>query len=119
MKRQITCIICPMGCQMEAEIEDGKMLGVVGNTCPRGAAYALSECTNPQRTVTTTVRCDDGSVLPVKTESMIPKAKVFECMEIINRTVAHLPVEAGDTVIEDCVGSRIIATASRKKRPTA
>lgn len=115
MKRQITCIICPMGCSMEAEVEDGKMLGVTGNTCPRGAAYALAECTNPMRTVTSTVLCDDGSVVPVKTESMIPKDKIFECMKIINRTVAHLPVSAGDTIIEDCFGSKVIATASRGK----
>ena len=84
MKRNLTCIVCPIGCSLEIEIEDGKVIDVKGNTCPRGKQYGISECTNPERMVTTTIRCENGMVLPVKTDRPIPKDKVFECMNIIN-----------------------------------
>lgn len=112
MKRNLTCIICPLGCALEAELADGKVVSIAGNTCPRGAEYAKTECTNPMRTVTSTVRCENGVVIPVKTEQMIPKGKMQECMEIINSTVARLPIAAGDVIIKDVFGSNIIATRS-------
>ena len=65
-KRELTCIICPKGCALKVELdENGKVLGVTGNTCKRGAEYAENECTNPMRTVTSTMRCSDGTVIPV------------------------------------------------------
>ena len=38
--RELTCIGCPMGCQLTAVLEDGQVTRVTGNTCPRGDAYA-------------------------------------------------------------------------------
>ena len=73
MKRELTCIVCPMGCQLTAELEDGKVVSVSGFTCPRGKQYAIDECTHPVRTLTTTVRCTDGGVVAVKTNRPIPK----------------------------------------------
>ena len=54
--RELTCIGCPMGCQLTATLEDGVVTTVTGNTCPRGDAYARKECIHPARTVTGTVR---------------------------------------------------------------
>ncbi len=105
MKRNLTCIVCPMGCQMIAEIEDGKVVSVTGNTCPRGKQYAIDECTNPQRTVTSTVRTVTGGVVAVKTDRTIPKACVFDAMREINRACAELPVRIGDMVIENLLGT--------------
>ena len=73
MKRELTCIVCPIGCSLVAEIEDGKVVSVTGNTCPRGKVYAETECISPMRTITTTVRCADGTIVPVKTSVPIPK----------------------------------------------
>ncbi len=110
MKRELTCIVCPVGCSLEVQVEDGKVLFVTGNACPRGASYAESECTAPKRTVTTTMRCENGMLLPVKTDRPIPKEKVMECMRIINCTVAHLPISAGDVIIENVFDAKVIAT---------
>lgn len=62
--RNLTCIGCPMGCQLTAELAGGEVVSVRGNTCARGEAYARKECVHPARTVTGTVRCE-GGVLPV------------------------------------------------------
>ncbi len=110
MKRELTCIICPIGCSLEVQIEDGEVKSVKGNTCIRGKKYAETECIAPMRTVTTTMRCDDGSVVPVKTDAPIPKEKMFELMEIVNNSVAHLPISVGDVIIENVFGCNIVAT---------
>lgn len=114
MEKELTCIVCPMGCTIKVELsEEGEVLNITGNTCPRGAMYAKAEFTNPQRTVTTTARCEDGSVVSVKTDTTIPKDKMFEAMKIINQTVVKLPVTVGDVLIEDVFGSRVVATQNK------
>ena len=64
MKRELICIGCPMGCHLTAEVENGAVTSVTGNTCPRGDAYARRECVAPVRTVTGTVAIE-GAALPV------------------------------------------------------
>lgn len=113
MKRELTCIVCPIGCSLAVEFENGEVKSVIGNTCPRGEVYAKNECTNPQRTVTSTVRCKDGSIVSVKTEGTIPKEKIDECMELINSLTPDLPVRIGDVLAENVFGTNIVATQNR------
>lgn len=115
MQKELTCTICPMGCTITVDLdENGKVLKITGNTCPRGALYAEAEVTNPQRTITTTLRCEDGSMVSVKTDTTIPKDKMFEAMQIINGTVVKLPVKVGDVLVEGVFGSNVVATQNRK-----
>ena len=114
MKRELTCIVCPIGCSLEVELDNGKVVSVTGNTCPRGKVYAENECTNPKRTITTTVKCSNGEVLPVKTKEPSAKEKIFEAMKVINTPVATTPIEVGDVIIDDVFGSELVATRNMK-----
>lgn len=114
MIRELTCIVCPIGCSLIAEIENDKVVSVKGNTCPRGKVYAEAECTHPMRTITSTMRCSNGELVSVKTDSTIPKDKMFECMDIINKTTVKLPVHVGDVLIENVFGSNIVATQNKE-----
>lgn len=114
MQKNLTCIICPLGCSLAIQLEDDKIISITGNNCPRGKVYAQNECTNPQRTVTSTVKCTDGSMLSVKTDRTIPKEKMSECMKIINKTVTELPVFVGDIIIENVFGCNIVATQNKE-----
>ena len=109
MKKELTCIVCPIGCSLTVELSDGKVLSVSGNTCPRGKVYGETECTNPTRTITTTVKCVDGTIIPVKTKDPIPKEKIFEAMKIINAATPVLPISVGDVIIDDVFGSKVVA----------
>ena len=113
MKRELTCIVCPIGCQLSVTLENGIVTEVVGNTCPRGKQYAIDECTHPVRTITTTAPTNDGGVIPVKTSQPIPKELMFECMKEINGAVVTLPAKIGDIVIENLLGTgaNVIVTA--------
>ncbi|MBQ4259519.1 MAG: DUF1667 domain-containing protein [Lachnospiraceae bacterium] len=113
MERKLTCIVCPLGCSLTVQIENGVVTDVQGNTCPRGKVYAENECTNPVRTITSTMKCSDGSVISVKTDRTIPKDKMTKCMEIINQNTVKLPISIGDVIIKDVFGSNIVATQNR------
>ncbi len=108
--RNLTCIVCPRGCALTVEMEDGAVKSIAGNLCPRGKKYAEDECIHPMRTVTSTVKTEDGGVIAVKTDRTIPKENVFECMEKINAAVAKLPVHIGDVIIADVFGANVVAT---------
>ena len=52
MLREYTCIICPNGCDIRAQIEereDGsrRICSVEGAACPKGRAYVEQELTDP------------------------------------------------------------------------
>ena len=117
MTKELVCICCPMGCRINVEMEDTKILSITGNTCPRGHDYAVSEMTAPVRMVTSFVKADDGSCVPVKTASPIPKDLIFQCMEEIKGGAVELPVKAGDVVIGNVAGSGIDVVATRSMEP--
>ena len=114
MKQELTCICCPMGCALSAEVENGKVISVTGNTCPRGEQYAQTELTAPVRVVTTTASAEDGKPVPVKTREPVPKDKIFEVVAAIKALKVRLPVKMGDVLLEDAAGtgSAIISTRS-------
>ena len=115
-ERLLTCIVCPRGCQLKITLsDDGKVEAVSGNFCKRGVTYANDECTNPKRTVTSTVRCKNGGVVPVKTANTIPKELIFEVMAEINRATAPDDVKIGDVIVENVcnTGVDVVATANK------
>ena len=116
MTRELTCIVCPQGCNIKVEIEEGKPTKIEGNTCKRGYDYAYSEVTNPVRTLTTTIKLENGEMLSVKTDKPIPKGLIFKCMEEINKIKVKAPIKLGEILLENILntGSNIIATKSKK-----
>ena len=115
MTRELICIVCPKGCPMKVELNDKEILSVEGFTCPRGKKYAIDECTHPMRTVTTTARTDRGGVIAVKTDKTIPKEKMFDLMQEINRATVKLPARIGDVVLQNVVGTdaNVVVTANQ------
>ena len=112
-ERNMTCIICPMGCSITVKMEGENILEICGNTCKRGASYAEAEVCHPERTLTTTMRCDDGGRVAVKTDRPIPKSKMMDCMALVNAHTVSLPVSIGEVLLENVFGSNIIATQNR------
>ena len=114
MTKHLTCIVCPMGCDLCVTLDkDGAFVAVDGYTCKRGEAYAKTECTAPTRTVTSTVSVEGGGVLPVKTAAPIPKGLIFEAMKEINRVKASRDTKIGDALIEDLCGTGVALVATQ------
>ena len=100
--KEFTCIICPRGCRLT--VDDN--MNVSGNFCIRGKQYAISELTNPVRTITSSVRVNNREdlLVSVKTSGNIPKGKIFEVMEEINKLSVSAPTHIGDVVKANILG---------------
>ncbi len=105
MKRELTCIVCPKGCQLVVELDGKNVISVTGHTCKRGLTYAETECTAPMRTLTTTAAVAGGGVVPVKTDRTIPKELLFDCMKAVNEVRVPADAKLGDIVIENVLGT--------------
>ena len=115
-QRELACISCPIGCRLNAYLDsDGKVLEVTDNMCKRGEVYAEKELTNPTRIVVSTVRVEGGKVplVSVKTETDIPKGKIFDIMKEINKAKVKAPVKLGDIIIENVSGTGVNIVATR------
>lgn len=117
--KKFVCICCPIGCALTATVNGDGDISVEGNTCKRGAAYAVTELTSPTRTVTSTVRVTGGRQprVPVKTAQPIPKDKMFEALfgeGGIKCAQVEAPVSAGDVIISDVADTGVDVVATRK-----
>ena len=114
--REVICIVCPKGCHLHVSqnAETGEY-EVRGATCDRGMDYGINEVTNPVRVLTSTVKVAGSSLVrcPVRTNGSIPKGKIFDCMEEINRVQLEAPVQVGDVVIADIAGTGVELIATR------
>lgn len=110
---EMVCIQCPLGCHLKVEI--GDEIKVSGNTCPRGKEYAINEVTRPVRTLTSTVRINNGlfNQLPVITNLPIPKEMMKQVMKELKDVVVNAPIKKGDIIIEDVCGLGVNIIASR------
>lgn len=118
-KKEITCIGCPMGCEIEVTLtDDGRITSVKGNTCRRGEIYARKEIEAPRRIVTSTVRVtgseEGASCVSCKTEYDIPKDKIFDVISELKETTLTCPVKIGDIVLSNAAdtGVNVIATSN-------
>lgn len=109
--KEITCIICPNGCNLSVEGNE-----VSGNLCSRGADFAFQEINDPQRVVCSTLRTEiDGiPVVPCRTSKEVPKDKMFDVMREINQHTVRERLKAGSIVIKNVAGTDadIITTAN-------
>ena len=94
MLREYTCIICPNGCDIRAQIEereDGsrRICSVEGAACPKGRAYVEQELTDPQRNIATSVLVK-GGILPlasVRLTNPIPRDRIFDAVSEIKKYI--------------------------------
>ncbi len=115
MLREFTCIMCPRGCDIRAELsEAGELLSVTGNFCPKGKAYVTQELTAPMRNIATSVLVENGSqpLVSVRLTKPIPKERIFEAVAEIHKLRLSAPVTAGTVLIHGLLGtdSDVIAT---------
>lgn len=106
MKKAYTCIICPNGCEIEAEIEGKNIIRISGATCQRGKDYVEQELIDPQRNVATSVLVKDGEfpLVSVRLTEAIPKARIPDIMNEIKKVNVTAPVKIGQVVIHNIFG---------------
>ncbi|MGD2278507.1 MAG: DUF1667 domain-containing protein [Candidatus Omnitrophota bacterium] len=115
MIKKITCIECPVGCSLEVDIENCKVVKVSGNQCPKGIKYATEEVENPMRILTSTVLTEglELKTVSVRTDSPIPKSRLEDAMREVRKVRLKKPVRVGDVVIPNLLGLGVDLIATR------
>jgi CxxC motif-containing protein len=121
-KKELICVLCPNGCRLEVEIEEGLQTvikDVSGNLCEKGVEWARQEIVNPMRTISSNILVEKGELplLSVRTDSPIPLKNIFDVMKEIKAFRVKAPVNIGDIIIDGVAGlpCNIIATRNVRK----
>lgn len=119
MIRKLTCISCPVGCTIHVELSDQQSIcRIEGHRCARGEASAREEITDPKRILTTSVKVVHGDypLVSVRTDRPLPKRLIPKAMNIIRTVVVEAPVEIGQVLITNILGTGINVIATRTVR---
>ncbi len=69
VKKEIICIVCPIGCRILAEGTKEEITSIEGFTCGRGKEYGTQEFLHPVRILTSTVKVDgEDRLVPVRSD---------------------------------------------------
>jgi CxxC motif-containing protein len=115
MESEITCIICPIGCEMTILHKEGIITNIEGHQCKKGIEYAKEELFDPKRVLTTTMIVENGELplVSVKSDRPIPKDRLFDVMDVISEIEVQAPVEIGDVLLENVGGLDIHIVATK------
>jgi len=113
-KKEVTCIICPIGCKILVRIDGSEFQVLKGNKCKKGIEYARNESLDPRRMITTSLLVKNGNwpLVSVKSSKPIPKEKVFSVLKEIKKINIKAPVKSGQVIIRNVedTGIDIIST---------
>jgi len=112
---KMICVTCPVGCTLEVTHEGKAIINVDGHACKKGIDYAEAELTDPRRMVTSTVKVRGGvhPLVPVYTAAPIPRPLIFDLLAELRKVELPAPVQMGQVVVENALGTGINVLASR------
>ena len=118
-KKHFTCVICPLGCEIDVELQNGNVVSMEGSKCEKGKEFVLQELEEAMRILTTTVPVKGAkwAMLPVRTDKPIPKRLLSKVIEQLADIELHAPVKMYHVIVKDVAGTdaSIVATRNMKK----
>ncbi|MFO8077997.1 MAG: DUF1667 domain-containing protein [Thermoplasmatota archaeon] len=114
MSVNITCIRCPLGCEITVSKKDGEYV-TIGHQCLRGKKYAVQEATDPQRVLTTTIPIQSGmqQMLPVRSNKQLPKDMIKKGVKKLATISVKAPVHCGDVIVHHFMDTTVDIIATR------
>jgi len=113
MTERLTCILCPQGCQLEADRRDDG-LDVRGHQCPKGVDFAVREILHPVRNLSASVpiKGTASRMVSVRLSMPVPKEIIFPILAEISALRPEAPVRRGQILIANILdsGADVIAT---------
>lgn len=120
MNKELTCIVCPNGCDLLVQVEGCAVTAVTGALCAKGRDYASQELLDPQRTLSTLVQVDDGEspLVSVRLTRPLPKDRIPAVLAVIQAIKLKAPIPMGLTICADILGlgSDVITTKAVDRR---
>jgi CxxC motif-containing protein len=109
------CVTCPVGCDIEAVVQDGQLLKAEGQACKRGVAFVQEELTNPRRMFTSTVRVRGGSLplAPVRSSQALPKQLLLPTAALLRGLELQAPISQHQMIVHNVLDTGIDIIATR------
>lgn len=113
-QKEITCIICPVGCAIIVQGQGAQIDSIEGFACKRGEIYARDEFIHPMRILTSTLHVDGVGLVAVRSSELIPKELQLQCMDVIRSAKVQRPVARYDVLIANILdtGADMVATGT-------
>ena len=114
MIEQLTCILCPVGCDLEVE-RAGNGLEIRGNQCDKGMGFAEEEILHPKRNLATSVplRGTASQMVSVRLSGPIPRDMIFPVLAEIAGLRPEPPTLRGQVLIPNVIGTGVDVIATR------
>ena len=112
---RLTCVLCPVGCELEVREDEAGGLEIRGNQCEKGVPFAVEEVLRPMRNLATSVpvRGTVSRMVPVRLSGRIPREMIFPVLKEISRLRPEAPVRRGQVLIADVLGTGVDVVATR------
>lgn len=112
---RLTCVLCPVGCELEVRRDEAGNLEVRGNQCEKGLPFAVEEVLRPMRNLATSVpvRGTASRMVSVRLSGRVPREMIFPILKEISRLRPEAPVRRGQVLIADVLGTGVDVIATR------
>lgn len=112
---RLTCVLCPAGCELEVRRDDSTEVEVSGNQCDKGIPFAVEEILHPKRNLATSVpvRGTSSKMVSVRLSGPVPREMIFPILAEIARLRPEAPVNRGQVLIADVLGTGVDVIATR------
>ena len=112
---RLTCVLCPVGCELEVRKDAAGDLEVGGTQCEKGVPFAVEEVLHPKRNLATSVplRGTAARMVSVRLSGRVPRAMIFPILAEIAKLKPEAPVRRGQVLIVDVLGTGVDVIATR------
>lgn len=114
MTETLTCIMCPLGCELIVEQADN-LVTVTGNQCEKGEQFAQEEVVHPIRNLATSVPIGGKhfKMLSVRLSERAPRRLLLDILKEIAGLRPEPPVKRGQVLIRNICNSGVAVIATR------
>ena len=112
---RLTCVLCPVGCELEVARNAAGELEVQGNQCDKGVPFAVEEVLNPRRNLATSIpiKGTAAKMVSVRLSAAVPRDMIFPILAEIAKLRPEAPVRRGRVLIADVLGTGADVIATR------
>jgi CxxC motif-containing protein len=112
---RLTCVLCPVGCELEVRKDPPGELQIQGNQCDKGIPFAVEEVLYPKRNLATSVpvRGTAAKMVSVRLSRPVPREIIFPILAEIAKLRPEAPVRRGQVLIADVLGTGVDVVATR------
>ena len=112
---RLSCVLCPVGCELEVGTGPDGCLQVAGNQCDKGIPFAEEEVLRPRRNLATSVpvRGTASRMVSVRLSGTVPREMIFPILAEIAKLSPEAPVRRGQILIADVLGTGVDVIATR------